>query len=321
MSKAETLLESLTNNPDVHEHTIIDDDSYFVINPDSREIERTSRYKNVLMQFDHNSETYTFELPRYIEGHDMTLCNRVRVHFDNVDGETNEENADVAELNDLAICSDDDSKVLCSWTITRQATQLAGTLNFLVQFECINDAGESVYEWHTDIYTGVEVKKTRINSEQSVIEYSNILEQWYQRLFGTGETVLTNIETAGEEQIESIRTEGETQKKSVELKGAETIATISEAVKTYLNQNGIETTSDEHIRRVAGEVLNSVTNGLVKTVNGVTPDENGDIKIEISSEPNEIESFRIVTEAGLIDPVVTASGYVLIDKDSNVIMM
>jgi hypothetical protein len=248
MSQAEELLRNLTKDVPIHDHVVSDQDSYFVINPDTRIIENVSRADNVLMQYDHNSEKYTFELARYVDGHDMTLCNRVRVHFNNVDGATNEENADVAELYDLAIDPDDNSKVLCSWTITRQATQLVGTLNFLVQYECIDDNGNSVYEWHTDIYTDVAVKKGRNNSEQAVIEYSNVLEQWYQRIFGAGKSVMADITAEGEKQVAAVTAEGVAQKEAVALKGEATLATIpDDYTKTY-------NMAEEAIRRKANTI-------------------------------------------------------------------
>lgn len=237
MSQAEALLQSMTEDVHTHEHTVTDHDSYFVIDPDSRVIENASQTENTVMQYDHNSEKFTFELHRYVEGHDMTLCNRVRVHFNNVDGETNEENADVAELYDLAVCPDDSDKVRFSWSITRQATQLAGTLNFLVQFECIDDAGASVYEWHTDIYTDVVVKKGRNNAEQAVIEYSNVLEQWYQRIFGAGDSV-----------IAAVAAEGDRQKEAIARKAEETLATIPEDYTTTHNM------AEEALRRKANAI-------------------------------------------------------------------
>lgn len=235
MSLADELLATLTEDIPTHEHIVTDDDGFFIINPNSREIENASRGRNVIMQYDHKSEIYTFELPRYIEGHDMTLCNRVRVHFNNVDGETNEENADVAEMYDLAVSPDDPDIVRSTWEITRQATQLAGTLNFLIQYECIDDSGESVYEWHTDIYSNVEVRAGRDNGEQAVIEYSNVLEQWYQRLFGAGDSVMADIVTLSEEQKTAIQAEGEAQKTAVALKGEETLKSIPEDYTTTYN--------------------------------------------------------------------------------------
>lgn len=241
MSQAEALLQSMTEDVHIHEHTVTDHDSYFVIDPDSRVIENASQTENTVMQYDHNSEKFTFELPRYIEGHDMTLCNRVRVHFNNIEldefGIPVAENADVAELYDLAVCPDDSDNVRCSWSIARQATQLAGTLNFLVQFECIDDTGASVYEWHTDIYTDAVVKKGLNNAEQAVIEYSNVLEQWYQRIFGAGDSVIT-----------AVAAEGDRQKEAIARKAEETLATIPEDYTTTHNM------AEEALRRKANAI-------------------------------------------------------------------
>ena len=63
-----------------HKHSVIDTDKHFVIDPVTREITNNSE-KLSLMQNDHNSETYTFEIPRNIDGHEMALCNVVEIHY------------------------------------------------------------------------------------------------------------------------------------------------------------------------------------------------------------------------------------------------
>lgn len=62
----------------------------FLIDPVTRAI-TTSSEKLHVMQFDHNSERLTFEMPRYIEGHDMSVCNQVEAHFLNIDGKTKDQ--------------------------------------------------------------------------------------------------------------------------------------------------------------------------------------------------------------------------------------
>ena len=113
MSQAEDLLNSLAESVAVHEHPVVDSDSYFIIDPDTRTITNTAETKNVIMQYDHDSERYTFELKRFIEAHDMMLCNVVKVHYNNIDGTTGEEHADVADIYDLRINPDNTGTVLC----------------------------------------------------------------------------------------------------------------------------------------------------------------------------------------------------------------
>lgn len=216
MSLADELLATINDDVAIHDHTVSDSDSYFIIDPDSREITNAAAVKNTVMQFDHMSEIYTFEVPRYVEGHDMTLCNRARVHFINVDGKTGEEHRDVAEMDDLRVDPEDENRVLSTWTIRREATQLAGNLSFAVQYMCVADDGEVVYEWHTDIYSDVDVKRSLNNSEAAVIEYTNILEEWYQKLFSSESSGVSDEQ-------------------------------IAKAVSDYLTENPIEQVTEEEL--------------------------------------------------------------------------
>lgn len=237
MSQAEDLLNTLSETVTEHEHPVIDSDSYFVIDPDTRVIENATQATSYIMQYDHDSERFTFELPRYVDGHDMLLCNVVKVHYNNIDGETGDENADVADIYDLRRHPDDSSRVICSWSISRQATQLAGILSFLVQYMCKAKDGTVTYEWHTDIYSDVEVKAGRNNGEGSVIQYSDILEQWRTKLFGAGDSVIADIAAATEEQ-----------KAAIELKAQETLATIPEDYTATYNM------AEEALRRKADAI-------------------------------------------------------------------
>ena len=75
-----------------HTHNVYDSDNKFIIDGISRVIKNNSVSKTTVMQFDHNSERFGFELPRYIEGHDMMDCNRVEVHYLNIEASTKQQN-------------------------------------------------------------------------------------------------------------------------------------------------------------------------------------------------------------------------------------
>ena len=141
-----------------HLHSVYDSDRHFQINPTTRAI-RNESTKNSIMQFDHNSERLTFELPRYIEEHDMSSCNRVEVHYLNI-GTGGQKNEGVYEVDDLQISPHDNSVVICSWLIPESATQLAGSLNFLLRFACVAEDGTIKYAWHTEIYRKISVSKS-----------------------------------------------------------------------------------------------------------------------------------------------------------------
>lgn len=66
---------------------LVDSDELFIINPITREI-HTETKKLYLMQHDHNSEIIRFQAPKVIEGHDITQCNRVEIHYTNINSRT-----------------------------------------------------------------------------------------------------------------------------------------------------------------------------------------------------------------------------------------
>lgn len=243
MGLAEELLASTSANVTNHGHSIKDPDTHFVIDPDSREITNFSYNRHALMQYDHQSEIFTFELPRYVENHDMTLCNRVRVHFINTDGKTGEQHADVAEMTDLSVSSVNESVVVSTWCIRREATQLAGTLSFAVHYMCVDDEGTVVYEWHTDIYPGVEVKASLENGEASVVNYSNVLEEWYQKLFETPSAAGTNT-LVDEAQVGQIAMVEEVDENNVPTKW-----------------KAVDYPSDEHVNDLINNALGVIENG------------------------------------------------------------
>jgi hypothetical protein len=195
MSQAEALLNSMSEEVPTHTHPVPDTDTYFIIDPITRKIENTNRKKNVIMQYDYNSERFTFELPRYIDGHDMLECTSVTVNVDNVEIGVEEPhvNSDAPDMTDLRSHPNDPDKVISSWLISRNSTQLAGILSFHIEYKCVDSSGNVVYEWSTDNYDEIEVRARKKNSEAAVVEHTDLLEQWRTRIFGSGDSVMANI--------------------------------------------------------------------------------------------------------------------------------
>ena len=168
-----------------HLHSVYDNDTHFKIDPVTRKIKNETG-KVILMQNDHNSERFTFEIPRYIEGHDMSVCNKVEVHFINLKADNTEKCADVYPVEDLQVSPDSADVVICSWLISQNATKYAGSLNFVIRFACLT--GNVIdYQWYTDIHKGITVSESISNTRSVVTAYSDVLEQWRQELFvGSG---------------------------------------------------------------------------------------------------------------------------------------
>lgn len=239
MSQAEELLNGMSEDIPVHTHLVPDTDTYFVIDPITRQIQNTNSKKNVVMQYDHNSERFTFELPRFVDGHDMLECTSVTVNVDNIEVVESDEteaaeateprvNSDAPDMTDLRIHPSDPEKVITSWLISRNSTQLPGILSFHIEFKCVDSNGNVVYEWSTDTFDEIVVKARKKNGEAAVVEHTDLLEQWRTRIFGAGDSVMANITAEGEAQVAAVKAESETQQEAVELKGAQTLDSIPE---------------------------------------------------------------------------------------------
>ena len=161
----------------IHEHIVKDTDKHFSIDPATREIVNESG-KIVLVQGDHKSEQFTFSIPRYVDGHDMSQCNMVQVHYTNTDKETGSVNEDVHETSDLRISPDSEDVVIFSWLITANATQYVGSLAFSISYNCVSENGDIEYSWNTVDYTEISIKSRHNNSESVVTTYPDVLAKW-----------------------------------------------------------------------------------------------------------------------------------------------
>lgn len=162
-----------------HSHQIYDSDKHFVIDPITRNITNNSS-KLTITQYDHNSERFTFEIPRIIEGHDMSLSDSVRVHFINIGSIKTNTNSGVYEVDDMSVSLDDPDTITFSWLISGAATKYNGSLNFAIRFYCLSDESEIEYSWGTNIYLGIKVSNSLDNSETIIEDYVDVLEKWKQ---------------------------------------------------------------------------------------------------------------------------------------------
>lgn len=160
-----------------HLHSVYDSDAHFSINPITRALKNEATSKTALIQYDHNSERFTFEIPRMIEGHDMSLCNVIRVHYINIDSKTKEQVTGVYEVEDMQISPESDDVVICSWLISQNATKLVGSLNFLLRFCCVTDDVVE-YAWNTAIHTNISVS-SGINADETFADDCvDVIERW-----------------------------------------------------------------------------------------------------------------------------------------------
>ncbi len=164
-----------------HEHPICDSDKHFIIDPITRNITNQSS-KITIMQYDHNSERFTFEIPKFIECHDMSLCDAVRIHFINIGSIKTDTASGVYEVDDVAVSLDNPDAITFSWLIKGSSTKYNGSLNFAIRFYCFSDENVIDYSWGTNIYSGIKVSNGLENSDMIVEDYVDVLEKWKQEV-------------------------------------------------------------------------------------------------------------------------------------------
>ena len=165
-----------------HKHSVYDTDKHFFIDPDTRAVTK-EKDKIVVVQGDHNSERFTFEIPRFVDGHDMSTCNKVEVHYNNVDtANPSEPHPNAYEVDDLGLSPDDESVVILSWLLSSAATQYVGKLHFSIKFMCDDGDGKPDYVWKTATNKSVFVVEAEDSGEVINTECEDMLKTIEERI-------------------------------------------------------------------------------------------------------------------------------------------
>lgn len=146
-------------------HEVKDADVHFVVDADSRKIIKQTPTKVYLMQYDHNSEEFTFDVPFKIENHDMSQCDLIQVHYENTSAGTSvgtrKTYRGVRDIDPTTLVIDEEKKLVSfSWLVPDTATTFAGTLKFQLKFICYDKEDGAVpgYKWHTDVNEDIGIK-------------------------------------------------------------------------------------------------------------------------------------------------------------------
>lgn len=185
-----------------HLHEVRDADTHFTIDAETMVITNTNAAKNKLRVGDHNSEVLTFEIPRYIENHDVLLCDKIGIHYMNAGTNKVDVSKDVYWVTDAAVSEEDENIVLFSWLVSGNATKYVGLLSFGIMFGCLEEDNTYSYVKNTEIFSGITISDGYNFTEAVVEQYSDVLKQEFDEL---------------EKQMEELTKELE--KTSTELKG------------------------------------------------------------------------------------------------------
>lgn len=146
-------------------HEVKDADVHFVVDADSRKIIKQTSAKVNLMQYDHNSEEFTFDVPLEIENHDMSQCDLIQVHYENTSAgtsvSTRKTYRGVRDIDPTKLVINEEKKIVSfGWLVPETATTFAGTLKFQLKFICYDKEDGTIpgYKWHTDVNDDIGIK-------------------------------------------------------------------------------------------------------------------------------------------------------------------
>lgn len=186
-----------------HSHDVLDVDPIFTIDADTRTITDLSAEGTALMQYDHNSERLTFDAPKEVDMHDMSLCDRVEVHYINI-GSNGKRNPGVYPVDDLKVDPNDSERITFTWLVSQEATKHAGTLAFAIRFACTTNVVEKEYVWNTAIYSRIIIGPGMDNGEAVVTQYADILGAWYNEFLAAGDNGVAKINEARDRALEEM---------------------------------------------------------------------------------------------------------------------
>lgn len=152
-----------------------------VIDPVTRSISlKDGKEKIFVAKNDHNSTVLTFEIPKIIDGHDMSGEDTlIYIHFLNMSGEdVSKTLGGVSEVTSTAFENEDTLSFY--WRIPKIATGYAGILSLGITFECydnVEGSVEEVYSWSSAPFSDIVVCDSLDEGKREVKrEYNHLVE-------------------------------------------------------------------------------------------------------------------------------------------------
>ena len=168
MSTANELLNSLSFIGGEEEHVLVGGDRVVSVPPSLRKI---------AVEHDHNVATVVFDCPRYWDEGRVDLANmKVYVNFVRADGVFG------SYLTEVEIDEENPSIVHFSWLLSRHATGAKGGISFLVCAKQVNEDGDELRHWNSELNSDMSVSAGMEVDEVVVAKYPDILTHILARL-------------------------------------------------------------------------------------------------------------------------------------------
>lgn len=170
MATAEELLRNTITQPDPEGHIIVNGD---------RSITIPANLRRLAVQYDHNMETVTFDCPRYWDDRDMSKM-AVYINYRLSDGYMDRYPADNVRADGDIMHFD--------WTISRNVSQVAGNVSFLICIMKTDANGDEERHWNSELCQDAYVSPGMETEESPVDTHPDLITQLLLRM-GTVEQI------------------------------------------------------------------------------------------------------------------------------------
>lgn len=168
MSTANEFLKGLTFSIGEEDHVVISSDRTVSVPPSLRKI---------AIENDHNVSTVIFDCPRYWDEGRVDLAGmRIYVNFVRADGTFG------SYLTEVEIDEEYPDIIHFSWVVSRHATGARGGLSFLVCAKEINEDGDEIRHWNSELNSEMTISAGMEVDEVIVANYPDVISHILARL-------------------------------------------------------------------------------------------------------------------------------------------
>ena len=175
MGNAENLLDSISEDEIALLTADMDGEPHIIIEA-TRNITVPEELKRIAVQFDHDVETVIFDCPRYWDEHDLTKM-KIYINYMRSDGYM-----DSYLAQKVSVDAADTSIIHFNWTISRNVTEVKGTLSFLVCAKAVDSNGNEKNHWNSELNQKMYVSEGLECEESVIISHSDIITQLLVRM-------------------------------------------------------------------------------------------------------------------------------------------
>lgn len=175
MSQADELLKQLSGdgislqlaNPETEPHIVVGDDRFISV---------PAELQRIAVQYDHDVETVTFDCPRYWDDLDMSDLS-IYINYmrkDRVVG--------VYKATDISVDATNDRIMHFNWKISRNVTEVVGSLKFLVCVKKGDADGNEANHWNSELNSEMYISEGLEAGESFFDPYPDIITQWEEEV-------------------------------------------------------------------------------------------------------------------------------------------